>query len=411
MVIFYLIGIYSYLFFIRFASLFNTKAKKWLNGRKNIFETISSKLKQDEERIWFHFASLGEFEQGRTVLESYRKAYPNFKIVITFFSPSGYEIRKNYEGADYVFYLPIDNRKNAIRLLDLINPKQIFFTKYEYWHFYFEEIKKRKIPLYIISSIFRKNQLFFKQWAFFYRAILNNVTYFFLQDNESANLLESIKLNNYQITGDTRFDRVYENSKVVKSNVLIEKFKENGLIFLAGSTWPKDELILKEIDFKKNNFKLIIAPHEITQPHIQFIENNFNGKSIRISQANENNISEYKILIIDNIGTLSSLYQYCDLAYIGGGFGSGIHNCLEAATFGKPIIFGPKYKKFKEAIDLIKLNAAFSITDYHSLNKTIDKLITDKKFYSSASLNATNYILEQKGATEKIMSFLMKKEK
>jgi len=349
----YIIGIWAYTLLIKLFSLFNPKAKLFIKGRKNIFNIIAQKINPAEKHIWFHFASLGEFEQGRPVLEKIKNLYPAKKIIITFFSPSGYEIRKNYALAD-VFYLPIDTPGNAKRFISSINPEMAIFTKYEFWHFYFKELKDQGIPLYVISGIFRESQAFFKWYGNFYRNILKSVTYFFVQNKESENLLKSIGLNNVTISGDTRFDRVYENAQSPKALPLIESFIGNSPTLICGSTWPEDEKILSALSEKYPNWKFIIAPHEIHESHIESIEKQFSVNNVRFSifsSSNQTPNAEHQTLIVDNIGMLSSLYQYGKVAYIGGGFGIGIHNTLEAAAFGLPVIFGPKYDKFQEAKD------------------------------------------------------------
>jgi 3-deoxy-D-manno-octulosonic-acid transferase len=411
MLLLYIIGIRLYILLIRIFSLFDPKAKLFINGRKNSYTKIAQKINPREKHIWFHFASLGEFEQGRPVLEKLKSLYPAKKIVVTFFSPSGYEIRKNYALAD-VFYLPIDTAANAKRFIASINPEMAIFTKYEFWHFYFKELKDREIPLYVISGIFRKSQAFFKWYGGFYRNILKSVTYFFVQNEESKNLLKSIGLNNVTINGDTRFDRVYENAQSPKQLSLIESFIGNSPTLVCGSTWPEDEKILSALPEKYPNWKFIIAPHEVHESHIESIEEQFSAGSVRFSvlksqlEINSSQISDLKsqILIIDNIGMLSSLYQYGNVAYIGGGFGTGIHNTLEAAAFGLPVIFGPKYDKFQEAKDLIAIGAAKSIS-------TIEELIgafEDFAKNEDAAAQAKIYVTDKKGATDQIISMITK---
>jgi len=407
----YIIGIWGYTLLIRIFSLFNPKAKLFINGRKNIFTSIAQKVNPAENHVWFHFASLGEFEQGRPVLEKLKALYPTKKIVVTFFSPSGYEIRKNYALAD-VFYLPIDTAANAQRFIAAINPEMAIFTKYEFWHFYFKELKAKGIPLYVISGIFRESQVFFKWYGSFYRNILKSVTYFFVQNEESANLLKSIGLNDVTISGDTRFDRVYENAQSPKQLDIIESFIGSAPTLVCGSTWPEDEKILSALPRQYPNWKFIIAPHEIHESHIESIEKQFSVGSVRFSvfsSQSEVSISQRsnlksQILIIDNIGMLSSLYQYGKLAYIGGGFGIGIHNTLEAAAFGLPVIFGPKYDKFQEAKDLIAIGAARSITSTEELIDAFNAFASDRHAANAAS----KYVEDKKGATGQIVSVITK---
>ncbi|MDQ0641313.1 3-deoxy-D-manno-octulosonic-acid transferase [Pedobacter sp. W3I1] len=408
MLLLYIIGIRLYTLLVRIFSLFNPKAKLFINGRKNVYTQIAQKINPAEKHIWFHFASLGEFEQGRPVLEKIKTLYPAKKIVVTFFSPSGYEIRKNYAMAD-VFYLPIDTAANAKRFIASINPEMAIFTKYEFWHFYFKELKAQHIPLYVISGIFRESQAFFKWYGGFYRNILKSVTYFFVQNKESENLLKSIGLNHVTISGDTRFDRVYENAQSPKQLSLIESFIGSAPTLVCGSTWPEDEKILSALPQKYPNWKFIIAPHEIHESHIESIEKQFPVGSVRFSvfsSANQTLNAEHKTLIIDNIGMLSSLYQYGNVAYIGGGFGTGIHNTLEAAAFGLPVIFGPKYDKFQEAKDLIAIGAAKSISSVEELIRAFESFAENKK----AADQAQRYVADKRGATDQIISMITKSD-
>lgn len=402
----YIIGIRAYTLLIRIFSLFNPKAKLFINGRRNIYSLIAQKINPAEKHIWFHFASLGEFEQGRPVLEKLKTLYPDKKIVVTFFSPSGYEIRKNYALAD-VFYLPVDSAANAKRFITSINPEMAIFTKYEFWHFYFKELEDRKIPLYVISGIFRESQAFFKWYGGFYRDILKSVTYFFVQNEESKNLLRSIGINNVTINGDTRFDRVYENAQAPKQLPIIESFIGNSPTLVCGSTWPEDEKILSVLPEKYPNWKFIIAPHEIHESHIESIEKQFSVNSVRfsvLSSSTQTPNAKPHTLIVDNIGMLSSLYQYGKVAYIGGGFGTGIHNTLEAAAFGLPVIFGPKYDKFQEAKDLIAIGAAKSISSTDELINAFESFAKDK----NAAELARKYVADKKGATDQIISMITK---
>ncbi|WP_343524745.1 glycosyltransferase N-terminal domain-containing protein [Pedobacter sp.] len=402
----YIIGIQAYTLLIRIFSLFNPKAKLFINGRKNIYTAIAQKINPAEKHIWFHFASLGEFEQGRPVLEKLKSRYPAKKIVVTFFSPSGYEIRKNYALAD-VFYLPVDTAANAKRFVSGINPEMAIFTKYEFWHFYFKELKDRDIPLYVISGIFRGSQAFFKWYGGFYRTILKSVTHFFVQNEESQKLLKSIGLHHVTINGDTRFDRVYENAQSPKRLPLIESFIDGSPTLVCGSTWPEDEKILSVLPEKYPNWKFIIAPHEIHESHIESMEKQFSVSSLRfsvLSAPDQKLNAAPQTLIVDNIGMLSSLYQYGNVAYIGGGFGVGIHNTLEAAAFGLPVIFGPNYDKFQEAKELIALGAAKSISSTGELIDAFDSFIENKH----AAALAKKYVDDKKGATDQIISEITK---
>jgi len=395
----YNISMLIYGLLVRLASLFNVKAKLFVDGRKGIFEHIAAKFNTTGHPIWFHFASLGEFEQGRPVLESIKTSKPNEKIIVTFFSPSGYEIRKNYALTDGIFYLPIDTIANAKKFIELVNPKMAIFTKYEFWPNYFNALAKKNIPLYIISGIFRTNQIFFKAYGGFYRNVLKFVSHFFVQNEESATLLKSIGINRVDISGDTRFDRVYENAQTPKTLPIIEKFCSNHPVLIAGSTWPADEKLLVDLATKNPDWKLVIAPHEIHEGHINTIIDLFpTGVKFSALSLDKNDESEAQVLIIDNIGMLSSLYQYGKIAYIGGGFGVGIHNTLEAAAFGLPVIFGPNYHKFQEAKDLIEIGAAKSISNTEELMVSFKHYVQ----YDSGSL-AKNYVASKKGATEMII--------
>ena len=409
MTLFYLAGIKIYHLLIAIASMFNPKARFWIRGRKGIFRKLKKELSSNEKIAWFHCASLGEFEQGRPLIEAFKGKYSDYKILLTFYSPSGYEIRKNYEGADYIYYLPLDTPQNAKQFLNIVNPKVVFFIKYEFWYFFIKEIGKRHIPLYLVSGIFRKNQRFFKKYAFRSKKMLSEFKHFFVQNKESADLLKSIELNNVSVTGDTRFDRVYSIAKNSKNLPLIEEFKENNKLLIAGSTWkPDEDLIIKYLNESKSDLKFIIAPHEIHPENIERIIKSINAnlKSLKYSEANNENITDAKVLIIDNIGLLSSLYKYGDIAYIGGGFGKGIHNTLEAATFGMPLLFGPNYIKFNEAIEMIKAGGAFSITEYNELKNKIDSLISHKQETANASKITSNYVENKQGATEKILKLI-----
>ncbi len=398
----YNIGIALFTVITKFASIFNQKAKLFTEGRENIFEKISKETNSTARPIWFHFASLGEFEQGRPVLEKIKTTDPTQNIVVTFFSPSGFEIRKNYAQADGIFYLPVDTASNAKKFIQLVNPKIAIFTKYEFWFHYFKELHQNQIPLYLISGIFRPSQAFFKWYGSFNRRMLAYVNHFFVQNQESAELLNSIGITKVTVNGDTRFDRVYENATSAKALPKIEAFCRESPVFIAGSTWPADEKLL--VSFCKNypDWKLIIAPHEIGEGHIKEIEQLF-PSALKFSVFNAQSLNQQaNVLIIDNIGMLSALYQYGKVAYIGGGFGVGIHNTLEAAAFGLPVIFGPNYDKFQEARELIGADAAQSITNEAELLSAFEYFKENK----TAALNAKSYVANKKGATNVILQFL-----
>ena len=421
MLLLYNLGVRFYFILIIIASFFNKKAKLWANGRKN------TNYRQFSKSAWFHFASLGEYEQGLPVLIAYRSKYPHTKIIITFFSPSGFEIRKNTSYADAVYYLPLDTASNARKFIDAIDPAIAVFTKYEYWYHFFSELHEREIPLYIISGIFRSNQIFFKWHGSLHRKMLSFVTRFFVQDENSRHLLQSIGISYVSVSGDTRFDRVWANAQNPKSFPAIAEFTQGKKTFIAGSTWPEDEQLLAKLAADHPDWKFIFAPHEIKEEKInRLIELLPANSAIRHSQLTvESEVGSQKsevgseshhspltshysqqTLIIDNIGMLSSLYQYGQIAYIGGGFGVGIHNTLEAAAFGLPVIFGPNYDKFKEAKDLIALQVGFSISYESELKKTFDLLTEDELRYQSISKNIREYVQGHTGATEMIMGYL-----
>lgn len=410
MYIVYQLGVYFYYLFILFASLFNRKAALWINGRKSqaaLFKTPLTPAK----RIWFHFASLGEFEQGRSVLEKIHQQHPNYKIVISFFSPSGYEIRKNYSLAEKVYYLPLDTPSNAKVFLSHINPEIIVFNKYEYWFHYFNVAKKRNIPLFIISSIFRKDQLFFKSYGTFQRSILKLVRCFFVQNAESKKLLSSININNCIIAGDTRFDRVYEHSLNPIEDKCIQDFSSNGNIFVAGSSWPKDEELILALSKSITSLKFIIVPHEVNSNTISSLKKLFGNQAGLYSELKNTTIpTTINVLIVDTVGLLNSIYKHAKYTYIGGGFGVGIHNTLEAAAYGKPIFFGPNYHKFSEAKDLIANGAAKSISTALELTQRIKHLENNLSEYQFACNTAKQYVYNQKGATDIILTYLEKEK-
>jgi len=406
--LFYLAGVKSYGLGILICSLFNRKAAAWVKGRKHHFTVLRKSLQGDERRIWFHCPSLGEFEQGRPVLESIRKEYPDHKIVLTFFSPSGYEVRKNDPNADYVFYMPLDGPYNSPRFISLINPELAFFVKYDFWHYYIRSLREKKIPSYFISCIFRPSQIYFKWYGIFFEKILRRVTHLFVQDQASLALLYKNSISTVSVSGDTRFDRVYERSLQKKNLPLIEKFKGGRPLLVAGSTWPPDEEVVADaVNDNRYPIRWIIAPHEISEEQLLQLEKKLKSRSVRYSSVTtETDLEQVSVLIIDNIGMLASLYAYADVAYIGGGFGKGIHNILEAAVYGIPVVFGPKYGKFQEARDLIQRKGAFCIKNKQDFRKTLaDFQVYNDGLAAIRKVN-TGYVMEKKGATEIIMSYL-----
>jgi len=398
----YNIVVRIYFALIYLASAFNKKASLWVKGRK------SQKIKPAPGCIWFHFASLGEFEQGRPVLEALKQQYPEKPIVITFFSPSGFQVRKNTPLAQAVYYLPLDTAYNARRFVDILQPDIAVFTKYEYWYHYFNQLHQRQIPLYIISGIFRPTQAFFKWYGGLHRKMLTMVNHFFVQDQASQRLLQTLAVNNVTVSGDTRFDRVWANAQSRKKLPGITEFKDGHQLFIAGSTWPQDEELLLSLINKYPDWKFIIAPHEIGEAKIERLLRLLSSQQyIRFTQMiNYRDVGSYRVLVVDNMGTLSSLYQYADVAYIGGGFGAGIHNTLEAAAFGLPVIFGPKYQKFKEARDLISLKAGFTISNVSELKQAVGALMDDPKQRASAAEKAQKYVEENTGATASVLGYI-----
>ncbi len=416
----YNFSIFFYQVMIRVAALFgNEKAKLWVAGRRKIFKRIQQSLKFSERRVWFHCASLGEFEQGRPLIEKFRSENDEIKIVLTFFSPSGFEFRKNYSGADYVFYLPIDTRSNASRFVSLIHPEKVFFIKYEYWFHYLKKLRKRGIPVYLVSAIFRPDQRFFKWYGRFFRRMLRNVSHFFVQDEASAHLLQSIGVKKYTVTGDTRFDRVLEIANNAKSIPLVEQFKDGKKMLVAGSTWHEDDELLSSIiqNFVKQELKFLIVPHEIGHHQIGQLEYLLIEKAgltpsdIFLFSSPEGNPASAKVMILDTVGLLSSAYRYGEIAYIGGGFGKGIHNILEAAVYGMPVFFGPNHLKFREATELIEAGGAFSVIDGSEFTEKLSPLINDTRLHQQASSVAKNYVSQRKGATEKILEFIEEQTK
>jgi 3-deoxy-D-manno-octulosonic-acid transferase len=416
-ILFYNIFLFAYTTGIRVAAIWNNKARQWISGRKNIFEQIAGKLTTNDLPItWVHCSSLGEFEQGRPVIEELRAHDRGSKILLTFFSPSGYEIRKNFKGADWVFYLPMDSAANAKEFMDMVRPQLVIFIKYDYWYYYLNECKKRAIPLLMVSAIFRKEQPFFRWYGALHRKMLNSITHFFVQDKESAGLLKSIGGTNVTISGDTRFDRVAgiaENFEPVDG---IEKFCGGSRVLVAGSTWPADEKIIREAITDLPDLKVIIAPHEIHKEHLNQLQQIFRG-SILYSQfsnqllpvsntrsRNDNSASNY--LIIDNIGMLSRLYRYATITYVGGGFDKGIHNTLEAAVYGKPVLFGPNYKKFREAIGLIEAGGGISIISASELKTQLENLLNVHQNLEVTGKKSFDFVQHNKGATKKIMRII-----
>lgn len=406
MKVLYAISIHLIRFIIGIFALFNAKARLWIQGRRNWKKKLNSYFPANGKVIWFHAASLGEFEQGRPLMEKIRKQYPQFKIVLTFYSPSGYEVRKHYAGADYVTYLPSDTIRNARYFIARINPAMVFFIKYEFWYFYLKFLHTRDIPVYLVSGIFRTDQIFFRWYGGWFCNMLFFFKHIFVQQPESLSLLKSIGISHASISGDTRFDTVYAAAASVGPIDTISRFVNDHPCVVAGSTWPEDELLLlKMILTADQELKFIIAPHEIHAGHIQFIISRLEQSFILFSEVSSaDDLTQKQVLIIDNIGMLLSVYQYATIAYVGGGFGKGIHNILEPASFGLPVIFGPNYQKFHEAAELIRLGGAFSIEKAGELNDLIHKLLKEVNFYKTSTIVAKKYIESHTGATNSIIN-------
>lgn len=400
----YNLGIYLYSLIIHLAAPFSRKPRKMMKGHWIVYELLRQQKENGAKYIWFHAASLGEFEQGRPLIEKIKERYPEYKILLTFFSPSGYEVRRNYQEADIVCYLPLDKPRNVKKFLDIMQPCMAFFIKYEFWKNYLNELHKRNIPVYSVSSIFRKEQIFFKWYGGAYRKVLSNFDQLFVQNETSKRFLSKIGIEKVTVVGDTRFDRVLEIRQEAKNLPLVEAFKGDSLTIVAGSSWAPDEDLFIEYFNNHPEMKLIIAPHVIDENHLVEIISKLKRPYVRYSKATEQNIKKADCLIIDGYGLLSSIYRYGEIAYIGGGFGVGIHNVLEAAVYGIPVIFGPKYQKFMEAKQLIEGKGAFSIKDSEELSQLLDKMISDKEFLKESGSNAGNYVTKNLGASELILS-------
>jgi 3-deoxy-D-manno-octulosonic-acid transferase len=395
-------------FLLPILALFSPKMKLFVNGRKTVFQTLDKKIKTSDKTIWFHAASLGEYEQGLPVMEKIKKQFPKHKIVVSFFSPSGYEVRKNNAIADATVYLPIDTKSNAKKFIDKINPEMVFFIKYEFWPNYLNELKNRNIKTYLISGIFRENQAFFKWYGGFYRNALKTFDYFFVQNESSKKLLQSLGFQNVKISGDTRFDRVVSILERDNSLDFIEQFKDNKTTIVIGSSWPKDEeLLINYINQADENLKFIIAPHNIKEEQIANLKSQITKKSVLFSEKVNHDVSKFNVFIIDTIGILTKIYSYADIAYVGGGFGNpGVHNILEPATFGIPIIVGPNFSHFAEAIALVNLDGCISIKNQQELNETFDNLVQNEDVRYEKGHICSTFVQMNKGATNAILKHI-----
>ena len=394
---------------IRLVGLRYEKARLWSEGRRDLFSRMREKIDPRERIIWLHVASLGEFEQGRPLIEALRESHPEYRILLTFFSPSGYEIRKNYAGADYIFYLPIDTRKQVRQFLDIAHPEVVIFVKYEFWLNFLTELRRRRIRTFVVSAIFRRNSVFFRFYGGLWRKALKTFEVLFVQNEESKTLLSELGYPNVVVAGDTRFDRVAKIAREAKQVPMIERFKGDKQLFIAGSTWGPDEELLLPLMNDNPELKFVIAPHEMDEGRIERLMRETRGGAVRYTQCDDKSSFEGKqLLILDTVGLLASAYGYASWGYIGGGFGVGIHNTLEAATFGLPIAFGPKYEKFKEARDLVAIGAARSITTYEELKAWFAPLRDDEKHLTKSSRLARDYTLSHQGATETILKTIFK---
>lgn len=395
-------------FFLRVIALFNKKIKLFVDGRKETFQKLENNISKSDKTIWIHCASLGEFEQGRPIIEKLKATYKNHKIVLTFFSPSGYEVQKDYKEVDVVCYLPLDTKSNAQKFIELANPEMAIFVKYEFWPNILNELKRQHIKTILVSGIFRENQIFFKSIGFWMRKSLKTFSHFFVQDVNSEKLLAHIGIHKVTVSGDTRFDRVSEITKQDNSLDFIEEFKQDQLTFIAGSTWNEDEeLIVDYINDKaSNNEKFIIAPHNINSKEIKDLQNSINKKIVLFSEKENQNLKEAQVFIIDTIGILTKIYSYADIAYVGGGFETGLHNVLEPATFGVPIIIGPKYNKFKEALDLVNQGGCFVVYNKEEFNSQLKELFTDTDDRMKKGKITKNFISQNIGATKIILDYI-----
>ena len=394
---------------IKLAALFSDKPAKMVKGHREVFDLLKSKIDRNARYIWFHAASLGEFEQGRPLIERIRKEYPQYKILQTFFSPSGYEVRKNYDGADIVCYLPIDTPSNVKKFVDLVNPCMVFFVKYEFWQNYLNTLYKKGIPVYSVSSIFRPGQIFFRWYGKSYQRVLKTFAHLFVQNEESKTLLAGIGVNHTTVVGDTRFDRVLDICAAAKQLPLVQKFKGDALTFVAGSSWGPDEDIFIPYFNAHPEMKLIIAPHVVSDGHLKEIESKLQRSCIRYTQATEENVEQADCLIIDCYGLLSSIYRYGEISYIGGGFGVGIHNVLEAAVYGIPVIFGPNNKKFREAQHLLANKGGFEIQGSEDFEQLMNKFLNDEAYLKQSGKAAGDYVKGNAGAMELIMNHVFAK--
>ena len=403
----YSIGIYIYGALIAIAAIFNKKARKLFSGQQETLSKLKEEIDPAKQYIWFHAASLGEFEQGRPIIEYFKSEHPETPILLTFYSPSGYEQKKNYKNVDVVAYLPLDTPRSARKFIEIVKPSKAIFIKYEFWPNFLFALQKESIPAFIVSAIFRSNQLFFKWYGRWYLKLLKTFNHIFVQNKYSADLLKENNITQVSVTGDTRFDRVAAQAEAVKRFPLIEQFIDNKPVIIAGSTWAKDEALLSCYLKAHSEIKMIIVPHEVHKAHLYDLFKMLQGNYVRYSEATETDINTSNCLVIDTVGILSSVYQYADIAYIGGGFGVGIHNILEAAVYDVPVVFGPNYQKFHEACEIIEAGGGFSISNYNELSERLNTLLPE---HEKAGKIAGNYVRENTGATAEILKYISNEE-
>lgn len=404
---FYNLGIVIYTILIRLVSPFYPKARQWSEGRRGMIERMSVDMADAENVVWIHVSSLGDFEQGRPLVDYVKANYPDYKILLTFFSPAGYEVRKNYPNADYVYYIPADTRREVCRFLDVVRPKVVVFVKYEFWLNMLIELRNRNIRTFIVSSIFRKNSIFFNPFGGIWRKALHSFETLFVQDEASKRLLAEIGVTNVVVAGDTRFDRVIAIAESAERVDVVEQFKGGSRLFVAGSTWGRDEEILLPLINGNPDIKFVVAPHEMDEGRIERLLREVKGGAVRYTQLEQSNFADKQVLILDTIGLLSRVYGSADWAYVGGGFGAGIHNTLEAVVYGLPVAFGPKYRKFKEACDLISLGVGKSVADSAELKIWFDTLRDDSDKLAKIADLAKEYTLKQRGVTERLVKMIL----
>ena len=395
---------YFYLFGVAIYSLIDKKVRKMWRGERDAFDVLREKVEEGAQYVWFHAASLGEFEQGRPLMERLRRDHPEYKILLTFFSPSGYEVRKNYEGADIICYLPLDTAANARRFLRLVRPVMAFFIKYEFWYNYLHILRHRKVPVYSVSSIFRSEQVFFQWYGREYSRVLRCITHFYVQNETSRQLLASLGLKNATVVGDTRFDRVLQIRDAAKQLPIAEAFSCGHRVFVAGSSWPPDEDVFIKYFNEHNDWRLIIAPHVIGEDHLRQIRGMLKVPAVLYTETTPEEAEKASCLIINCFGLLSSIYQYGEVAYVGGGFGVGIHNVLEAAVWDMPVIFGPNNKRFQEAQGLLAVKGGFEVDGPDTFQETMDRLASDQQLLDNVSHAAGTFVKGQAGATDKVMA-------